>query len=154
MLKSHILSTYWYVDISLCDFRSPWQSTDGNPSCRILQRCINVAVFGRWFPWGRMNRVNFAWVSYHGIIILYMLIKTVPLYLFFGLKRSMSHYQRNSHAKWIFKGWFIIQPIHAQLLTVSNVEIYNLRSPPHLYILFRYIRRSLVVFSMLNTIFS
>ena len=80
-----------------------------------------------------------------------MTIKTVPLYLFFGFKRSMSHYQRNSRAKSIFKGWFIIQPIHAKLLTVSNVGIYNLLSPPHLYILSRYIRRLLVAFAMQNT---
>ena len=64
----------------------------------------------------------------------------------------MSHYQRNSRAKLIFKGWFIIQPIRVQLLTVSNVGIYSLPSPPHLYILSRYIRRFLIIFPIENRI--
>ena len=66
----------------------------------------------------------------------------------------MSHYQRNSRAKLIFKGWFIKQPIHAQSLAVSNAEIYNLRSHLHLFMMTRYIRRLLFVFAMKNTIIS
>ena len=81
-----------------------------------------------------------------------MNMKTVHLYLVFEFKRSMSHYQRNSRAKLIFKGWFIKQPIHAQSLAVSNAEIYNLRSHLHLFMMTRYIRRLLFVFAMKNTI--